>query len=328
MNVERTKGISVIYTIIAVTAVIVVLSGYLILKDSSVTDDTDISLKEELQNELGQYGGRGSVSVSNMTDTHLRGNITDRLGQSKDFLALKVGDSWKVVEYDNPVFSCERMLKLNFPSSMVTDCTLEHPEAVTVEGLVNKPKTTEAETVEVLAKVTASDPDCNCITVSSGGDEIEILLPEEDSEVYEEIASLDDGDTVVLTVTVPPDPSSGNGTSSSDNNSGSNSDNNTSSSSNNDDSGSNSSEDSSTDNTINNIVIEDVEEVAPEDDPLVDTSSNTDTNTNTVNDPVDNSSNNDIPDEPTNTPTNSTSNPSFDILDIDNSSSGIKLIND
>lgn len=350
----RTRG-SIVLVAVAAVFVLVGLTALVVRNQISLQEGE--ASYEDIVAALEQKEVAGEVIIKQQSAAHVRGVVLDADGSEHMFLALTTGDTWTIVEYDNPVFSCERAFKLNFPSSFVKDCTLENPGAISVKQLV---EAKETSTVTVVGKVSV-DKGCNCLKVTSEGVTIEIPIVNISDEAAQTVALLDDGDTVVITGSVVVGDNSNSATSGSDTNT--NSDTNTSSNSSSETSNSqttstdtsaantdaNTNTNTNAGNTTNTssnsnvtVTVDDIEEVAPEDDDLV-VEPNTDSDSDDTSVPgvsadatddaetTSNESQSDTPSEPSGSgPSPSPVSNSFyqNLLDIDLSDVEVQLLND
>lgn len=202
------KGIATITIILAILGFIIISSGIYFTLNNNKKDDGVLDTKEQLELALlNDHSAKGEVSINESTSTHLRGTVLIN-GIPKPFLAIRLNDGWKVVEFDKDIYSCERAIKLNFPSHMVRDCTLEDKDVLTVEQLFLKSPSALPKIVKIIGKVSIPDDgECNCIEITSGGETVIVYIPvsPDSGIVYKE------GDTVVVTGTLSSsiDPSSG-----------------------------------------------------------------------------------------------------------------------
>lgn len=270
MTMNHQKGSVTAIVLISIMAVLLLSGGvYLFTKDEPVEDTT-----LEIENALfADTNVKGEVSINESTSTHLRGTVIVE-GIPRPFLAVRLNNGWKIVEFDNSDYSCERAIKLNFPSNMVRDCVLEDSDVLTVDQLLASPVASLPATLKIIGKVSIpKNTNCNCIEITSGDQKIVVYVPASPDDIF----PYEDGQTVVVTGsvsggangTVSGDASNGSETTSSNldqtaggqNGEGQNND--SGSATVPTDSGSNSS------NTVE-INADEIEEVHPEDDDIED----------------------------------------------------------
>lgn len=205
-------------TLFIVIISIIILSGIAgavyINRDSDVKIDP--ILKEEIIQDIAEEIRKSGVldtyeiTVENATDGHARLSVLDpKTNITKTLFSIKVDGEWKVIKTED-VYSCERMSDLGFPDDMISDCTLEYPDAVSVATAIDTLANSTGDSVQVnvLGKVIIpKELDCNCIYIESGGKEIKIDLttPDGQPSPYDD---LEVGDTVVVVgdITIPNPP--------------------------------------------------------------------------------------------------------------------------
>lgn len=189
------KGSVLIFILSVIGLLVLVSSVYVGFQYNKTKTPVEISVEQQLEESIVElYETKGSVTVSINSGNHIRGFLTLPNGTIQDFLAIRVSGKWRVVEYANAQYSCERSYKLNFPGDLVSDCVLEHDGALTVEQLLSIPKENRPKEVVILGKFLADD-ECDCIKiVSNSGETIVINSP----NIVNSLGEIVSGDTVVV----------------------------------------------------------------------------------------------------------------------------------
>lgn len=279
-------GLLVVALVGAIGGIVYLSSGTDEATPSPVSDQ-DLAFETQIRAVIeGQGGPVGfDIEIDKRVNDRVRAYAVDpSSGERKRFFAIKTNDTWNVVAFDEEEYSCERMDKLGFAGDLIDDCTVSYPTAVTVGVAMAAYNASETDTMEteiIATVVTPVEPSCNCFTVESGGELIEVVVPAaptattDTSNTSTDTSDLDEGDTVVITGTIGG--SSGSSNSSSSNSGSSGSSNNSS-------------------NTTPVVTPQVIEEVAPEDNEILNPSTEPET---TNNDTPSDDEEDLIPSEPT-----------------------------
>lgn len=199
--------------ILSVIIVSVIVASVLIFRNKPETsqDDTPIidALHQTLKSE-GVVAKRASFDVAQRMGKYAR-VIYDQDGTKSLAFAIELEDGqWKIIEYGNLQYSCERMAGLGFPDALISDCTITIINPISADKaianeiikisedqhsiyFVNNP----TEPINITGVVTAKiegDDGSNQILVYSNETTIPISVSDE------QIESVDVGDSIAVTV--------------------------------------------------------------------------------------------------------------------------------
>lgn len=183
-------------------------------------------VEEVIQEEFKKVGtgNFASLEVTNLFGNYAKASFVISAGDApKEIFLIKSQNEWKIVEQGRETVSCERMEKYGFPATFIENCELEFPTAIKVSKLVEKIKNkntntnlVESETqnsssafdnealenLEVVGVVSfADDPFCGCFDVTSDGQTVTVYVNQETFS-EEEFENIQEGDQVVVTVSV------------------------------------------------------------------------------------------------------------------------------
>ena len=326
--------------VVSISVIVLIILGgvayYAINNFDNVNQE--IAVSNALSTDLGLDVSGLDVNIKNITGGHARVEIVDPSGNSKTALVAKVNGTWRVVEYGNESYSCERANKFGFPGDLISDCVLQFPNAKTVteakdiiNGVISENLTSDTfgvpNKVVVIGSISYPDDPSSGEIIIAGDDGETINIPLDSNIDMEQFTGVDEGDTVAVSVILDPS----NSFSNSDVSEESSTSENSNVESGNSNSASNGSNTNSSSNTV--IVAESVEEISGE---ILNTntenvgsegSSGSEANTGSGSGSSSvGSSNNEIS-EPSSSQS-SVLDPDFNIYDIDNSNLNVKLIND
>lgn len=212
----RIKGFATLFAVIISCVIIVALcSGAFYLLKNSRSQNTEEVSPKALQNDLVKYIQRhnlgstaydfSTLEISKRLGSFLRATIfNSALGKTQTIFAVKVDGEWKIAEVVDTTYSCERMTAIGFNNTIVDDCTLSYPEAKKVSDILAIYEKNRApfQTSIIGTVLVPLDPSCNCLTVSSGGEEVVIYTDTTSSGEY---SNFTEGDVVVVTGIVSTD---------------------------------------------------------------------------------------------------------------------------
>jgi hypothetical protein len=146
------------------------------------------------------------VPVTHQTSKYVRGEkVVD--GEVFPVFYIFEDGQWQEVKLLGGVILCEKMIKLGFPASFVSDCILEYPKAQTVAEAIDEISVGGSKEIEIIGEIgVGKDPSCSsCFNINSGGGDIDLDLGDINfsddinpgDTVYVELDVLDDEVVVV-----------------------------------------------------------------------------------------------------------------------------------
>jgi len=131
------KGFSslIIISITAISILFVSVGTYYFIQDDN-EEITKITQQQKIENFISEKIKGENKKTTHVSERFIRGDVLID-GLLNNFYMIKIGENWNIFGvFDQPI-SCEKVEKIGFPVSMVSDCIYQSPNAKTSSD-VNK----------------------------------------------------------------------------------------------------------------------------------------------------------------------------------------------
>lgn len=181
------------------------------LFDNSQKDSVNLSEELKIQsaieaqkNENLEFDIR-DVKIVQQNSQYARAIFLNSADNFGSFFLVKIANDWQVVEVsETNEFFCEKMEKIGFPASFITDCSLEFPKAENVLTFSEKLKSPKekAEEYSVIGLITLSPNPAEPSFLLTSGEQTIKLNYNPDSLPAEVLSFVSNGDQVLVNVQV------------------------------------------------------------------------------------------------------------------------------
>jgi len=195
------KGFSSLIIISIVAVSILVASGGTFFILNGKNEFPKISPQQKIENAISENIIGENKTTTHVSDRFVRGEVSVN-GLLNNFYMVKVNENWNLFVVSDQPISCEKAERTGFPTSMVSDCIYQSPNANTSSDINNKSneELLSEENFEIIGElIIGSDPFSGFMIIDENNNSVNINVGNFDPSG---LGNLEEGDYIVADVSV------------------------------------------------------------------------------------------------------------------------------